>query len=256
MSKKITLLGTGTSSGVPVISCHCSVCNSHDKRDKRLRPSILVESKTTKILIDTSPDFRQQMLSYGIDKLDAVLYTHHHFDHIGGFDDLRALNYTSQKAMPIYLMENTFGKIKRSFFYAFEELEQIGGGVPIVETHFITDKKFKIGDIDVQPIPLLHGKMEVLGFRIDDFAYCTDTNNIPKQSYAFLENLKYLVLDALRYTKHPTHFSLEEAIQEANKIRADRTYFTHIAHEIMHSYCESELPKEMNLAYDGLVLNI
>ncbi len=256
MSKRITFLGTGTSSGVPTISCHCQVCRSNDPKDKRLRSSILVESNTTRILIDTSPDFRQQMLTYDIDRLDAVLYTHHHFDHIGGFDDLRALNYTSHKAMPIYLMEKTFDKIKRTFFYAFEELEQVGGGVPIVEAHFIENEHFKIGDIEIQPIPLLHGKMNVLGFRIDDFAYCTDTNYIPKQSYNLLKNLNYFVLDALRYTKHPTHFSLKEAIEEATKIQAGRTYFTHIAHEIKHSDCDESLPNNMNLAFDGLVLNI
>lgn len=256
MSKKITFLGTGTSSGVPTISCHCPVCKSNDCKDKRLRSSVLIESESTEILIDTSPDFRQQMLTYDIEGLDAVLYTHHHFDHIGGFDDLRALNYTSHQAMPIYLMKETFEKIKRTFFYAFEELEQIGGGVPIVKANFISDKIFKIGDIEIQPIPLIHGKMEVLGFRIDDFAYCTDTNFIPPQSYSYLSTLKYLVLDALRYNEHPTHFSLSEAIDESKKINAKHTYFTHIAHEIMYSECNKDLPANMNLAYDGLVLKI
>ncbi len=256
MSKKVVVMGTGTSSGVPTVSCKCPVCTSKDPKDKRLRSSVLVESDTTRIVIDSSPDFRRQMLKYDVDKLDAVVFTHCHFDHIGGFDDIRAFNYTSGAPVPIYLMPITFEKIKRTFYYAFGELEQEGGGVPAVAPFFIEDKPFKIGDIDITPIPLLHGKMKVLGFRIDDFAYCTDVNQIPEESYSLLKNLDCLILDALRYTKHPTHFSLDEAIAESGKINAGKTYFTHIAHQIKHSECQARLPESFYLAYDGLVLKI
>ncbi|ROL60943.1 MBL fold metallo-hydrolase, partial [Bacteroidetes/Chlorobi group bacterium ChocPot_Mid] len=214
-------------------------------------------SETTTVLIDTTPDFRQQMLRNRIQKIDAILYTHHHFDHIGGFDDIRALNYTTRKSVPIYLMQKTFESIKKTFYYAFGDLEQIGGGIPVIESNIIDDnKEILIGDIKIIPIPLLHGKMKVLGFRIDNFAYCTDTNNIPETSFSLLKNLDILVLDALRYTKHETHFSIDESIKTAQIIKAKTTYFTHMAHEIKHSECEKELPETFHLAYDGLVLDL
>lgn len=257
MSKKVTFLGTGTSSGIPTIGCRCPVCTSTDEKDKRLRASILIQSDTTTILIDTTPDFRQQMLKNNITKVDAVLYTHHHFDHIGGFDDLRAINYTTRRPVPIYLMQKTFDSIKRTFFYAFGELEQIGGGIPAVDENIIDDvNEIVIGDIKITPIPLMHGKMKVLGFRIDNFAYCTDTNFIPDTSFTLLRNLDVLVLDALRYTKHETHFSLDEALETAKKINANATYFTHMAHEIKHTECEQNLPKYHFLSFDGLVIKL
>jgi len=196
------------------------------------------------------------MLKYDVRNIDAIFFTHAHFDHIGGFDDIRALNYATRKPVPIYLMQKTLESIKRTFFYAFEELEQLGGGIPVVEANIIDDKnEILIGDIKIIPIPLLHGKMKVLGFRIDNFAYCTDTNYIPDTSISLLKNLDILVLDALRYTKHETHFSLDESIKTAYKINAKTTYFTHMAHEINHSECEQKLPQNIRLAYDGLVLN-
>ncbi|MCX7736694.1 MAG: MBL fold metallo-hydrolase [Candidatus Kapabacteria bacterium] len=253
---RFTLLGTGTSSGVPTISCNCPTCTSDDVKDKRLRTSLLVESKTTTVIIDTSPDFRQQMLKYKVSKLDGVIFTHHHFDHIGGFDDIRAFNYTSRKSVPIYLTEITLAKLKRTFFYAFEEIEQLGGGIPLIDINIIDSDKFQIGDIVFEPIKLLHGKLEVLGFRINDFAYCTDTNFIPQESVKKLKNLDVLVLDALRYTKHTTHFNLEESIEAAKNIGAKKTYLTHIAHQIKHEECEPNLPKDIFLAYDGLVIEL
>lgn len=253
---RFTLLGTGTSSGVPTISCNCNTCTSDDIRDKRLRTSLLVESDTTTVIIDTSPDFRQQMLNYNIKKLDGVIFTHHHFDHIGGFDDIRAFNYTSKKFVPIYLTETTLAKLKRTFFYAFEDIEQLGGGIPLIDINIIDTEKFRIGDIIFEPIKLMHGKLEVLGFRINNFAYCTDTNFIPPESLSKLKDLDILILDALRYTKHTTHFNLEEGIETAKIIGAKKTYFTHIAHQIKFDECQPTLPETMFLSYDGLFFEL
>lgn len=249
---KYTVLGSGTSSGIPTIGCQCPTCTSDDPRDKRLRTSLLIESGRTTIVVDTSPDFRQQMLSANVKNLDAVLYTHQHFDHIGGFDDIRAFNYHSRKPMQIYLSEDTFIRLKRTFYYAFEKPEQIGGGVPMVEVNIIDNKLIKIGDIDIQPIPLLHGKLNVLGFKIGNFAYCTDTNFIPDDSLKYLENLDTLIIDALRFTPHSTHFSLEEALNVIEKIRPDKAYLIHMAHQMKHAECEKNLPENIRLAYDGL----
>ncbi|MCK5742655.1 MAG: MBL fold metallo-hydrolase [Chlorobi bacterium] len=253
---KITVLGSGTSSGVPTIGCDCPVCTSDDEHDKRLRSSILVESATTRVLIDTSPDFRQQMLKYNIQNIDAVLFTHSHFDHIGGFDDIRAINYHTHRPLPIYLNETTLENLKRTFYYSFERPDQIGGGVPMVEVNLINDKPFRIGDIDFNPIKLLHGKLDVLGYRINDFAYCIDTNNIPEESYAKLENLEVLIIDALRYTTHPTHFSVDEALFEIEKINPQQSYLTHIAHQIMHRDLDQKLPENINISYDGLQIQV
>jgi phosphoribosyl 1,2-cyclic phosphate phosphodiesterase len=249
---KFTILGSGTSSGIPTIGCRCDTCTSDDPRDKRLRTSLLIESETTTIVIDTTPDFRQQMLRADVRKLDAVLYTHQHFDHIGGFDDLRAFNYIARKPMPIYLSEDTFLRLKRTFYYAFEEPEQIGGGVPIVDVNIIDTHQIRIGDIDIQPIPLLHGKLNVLGFRIGNFAYCTDTNHIPQESLKYLLNLDFLIIDALRFVPHSTHYSKDEAIEVIEMIKPKKAYLIHMAHQLKHSECERSLPANINLTYDGL----
>lgn len=251
-----TVLGSGTSSGVPTVSCMCSTCTSTDVKDKRLRTSLLVQSETTTVLIDTTPDLRQQMLQHKVRKLDAVIYTHYHFDHIGGFDDLRAFNYTSQKPMSIYLNDKTLAHLKRTFFYAFEEPEQTGGGITAVDIHLIETEKFTIGDIEFIPILLKHGVLDVLGFRIGDFAYCTDTNFIPDFSLKKLEGVKYLILDALRHTSHPTHFSLKEAILEVYKIHPTKAYFIHLAHQIKHSEVSPNLPQGIFLSYDGLKIEV
>lgn len=255
---KITLLGTGTSSGVPLLACNCDTCLSKDSKDKRLRCSVLVESKDTTFVIDTSADFRQQMLLYNISKLDAIIYTHHHFDHIGGFDDIRAYNFIQHNPMPIYLNQITLEGMKRTFTYAFEIPDQIGGGVPLTDVNLIDKDNIKINEIEITPISYMHGNLEVLGFRIGNFAYCTDTNFIPDESIDKLQGLDILILDALRYEQHPTHFTVDEAIECAYKINAKETFFTHIAHQIKHSDLEPKLPFNYKIAYDGqtFIINI
>lgn len=249
---RFTLLGTGTSSGIPTIGCKCAVCQSDNPKDKRLRCSLLIETNTTTVVIDTSTDFRQQMLKYNVDKLDAIVYTHQHFDHIGGFDDIRAFNFVQQKATPIFINKSTLNSLKKTFSYAFGEAVQTGGGLPLFEINEIDRDNFKIGDIEFEIIPLMHGIVEVLGFKIGNFAYCTDTNYIPDESLKKLNNLEILILDALRYHPHPTHFTVEESINIAQKLNANSTYFTHIAHQISHSELSKRLPNNIYLAFDGL----
>lgn len=253
---KITVLGSGTSTGVPLVGCSCETCLSTDSRDKRLRPSILVESDTTTVVIDTSADFRYQMLRENVQKIDAVVFTHHHFDHIGGFDDVRAFNFMLRKALPVYLMQETMDNLERTFIYAFTDTGQKGGGVPIVVQHIIDTATFTVGDIDFTPIPMLHGKMRVNGYRIGNFAYCTDTNFISEESFALLHNLDILILDALRYEAHTTHFNVDQALAAAQRIGARQTYFTHIAHNIKHDDLESRLPPGVAICYDGLQLEV
>lgn len=249
---ELTILGTGTSTGVPTVSCKCPTCTSTDPRDKRLRCSVLIQTEKTSVVIDTGPDFRQQMIEHKVDKLDAAVFTHHHFDHIGGFDDIRAFNFSSRSELPIYLNEMTLKNMKRIFSYAFGELEQLGGGVPLFDVNIINDGEFKVGDIPFRIIPLLHGNLEVLGFRIGNIAYCTDTNHISDESLDKLKGLDTLILDALRPQPHTTHFNIKQAVEVAERIDAGTTYFTHIAHQIKHSEWEDKLPENMYLAYDGI----
>lgn len=251
---KFTLLGSGTSTGVPTVSCQCATCLSDDPRDTRLRTSLLVESATTTIVIDTSADFRQQMLRHNVRTLDAVIFTHHHFDHIAGFDDIRGFNFTMRKAIPIYLMQETYDNVERTFLYAFVDLGHRGGGVPVVTRTIIDKEPFRIGDIECVPIPMMHGTMRVNGYRIGNFAYCTDTNFIFEESFERLQGLEVLVLDALRHEPHPAHFNLQQALAAAQRIGAKTTYFTHIAHNIKHADVEPTLPPNIFLGYDGLVL--
>ena len=253
---KFTILGSGTSSGVPTIGCCCPTCLSDDSRDKRLRCSLLIASASAAVVIDTSSDFRQQMLQYNVKSLDGVVFTHHHFDHIGGFDDIRAFNFIMDKPLSIFANETTLKHLRRIFEYAFTKPVQQGGGVPEIIINDIGDNRFRIKDIEITPIPLFHGSIKVLGFRIGNFAYCTDTNNIPQSSLELLKGLEVLILDGLRYTKHPTHFSISEAIETINILKPEKAYLTHISHDVKHQEAENCLPENIFLAYDGIIFEL
>jgi phosphoribosyl 1,2-cyclic phosphate phosphodiesterase len=248
----VTFLGTGTSTGVPVPTCTCGVCRSTDPRDARLRPSVLLRWEGASVLVDTSTDLRQQALRQGLMGLDAVFYTHAHADHIFGLDDLRMFNWRRGGAIPVYGSAITLAAIRRTFWYVFEDVEA-GGGKPLLELHDV-DAPFTLYGRNVIPVPLRHGRLPILGYRIGGFAYLTDVSAIPEASYALLRDLDVLVLSALRRRPHPTHLHLDRALEEAGRIGAKRTLFTHIAHELSHAAVAAELPPGIELAYDGLRL--
>lgn len=251
----IEFLGTGTSSGVPMIACDCAVCTSTDPKDNRLRSSILVQSADTSIVVDTTPDFRYQMLRINNRRLDAVLYTHPHKDHLAGLDDIRAYNYFTKKPMNIYANSLTEGALRRDYYYAFSDTKY--PGVPELNLITIDQHPFLIGDIPVQPIEVLHHKMPVLGFRFGDFTYITDANKIEEEEKEKIKGSKILVLNALRKEKHLSHFTLQEAIELATELNIPEIYFTHISHQLgKHEDINQELPSHIKLAYDGLKLTI
>ncbi len=249
---RFTLLGTGTSTGVPMIACKCQTCRSNDPRDKRLRVSVLIEAPQGNIVIDTSADFRQQMLTAKVETLDAVLYTHHHYDHIAGFDDLRAFQFLMHCAPQCYASQDTFDHIRQTFPYAFGNAVQSGGGLPKIPFEVIGHAPFMVCNNLITPIWAKHGKIDVLGYRIGDFAYLTDCNLVPDDSIELLRGLKVLILDGLRPKPHPTHFSLSEAAAVAKKIGADMTYLTHMNHDVLHERESKSLPERVQLGYDGL----
>jgi phosphoribosyl 1,2-cyclic phosphate phosphodiesterase len=257
---KVTVLGSGTSKGIPIIGCRCRTCLSQNPKDKRLRVSVFLEiresSKKLDLLIDTSPDFRQQMLVNNITNIDAVLYTHHHFDHIMGLDDISQINYLRKKAVDIYANEATMQAIQRSFSYIWDKNTFRGGGIPSLKTNIITLDKFDIEGVEITPIEYYHGPTPVWGFRIGNFAYLTDCSFIPEEGYSKLRGLEVLIIDALRYTPHVTHFNFEQAIEASQKTGAKQTYFTHMTHDILHDEDDSKLPHGINLAYDGLTIEI
>lgn len=253
---KVTVLGSGTSSGVPTIGCDCSTCRSSDPRDNRLRPSVWIRDAERSVVIDTSSDFRQQCLRAGIVSLDAVLYTHHHFDHIAGFDDLRAFNFTARRSIPIYGMPETLENLRTVFSYAFGARTNDGTSVPHVEAFPILDDRFEAGGFEWSPIALQHGQMRVNGYRVGSFAYCTDCNGIPNRSLELLNGVRTLILDGLRHSPHPTHYTIEQAVEVAVRIGAEQTYLTHIAHDVRHDEVSRLLPDGIHLAYDGLELEI
>lgn len=252
---KFTFLGTGTSQGVPVITCDCEVCKSLDFRDKRLRASIHLEVNDQSWVVDTGPDFRMQMLQASVKKLDAILYTHEHKDHTAGLDDIRPFNFAQKKDMPIFGRKQVLEQIKTEFAYVFSAKKY--PGVPQIETIEISDHPFEISGIKILPLPVWHYKLPVYGFRIADFAYITDANAIPDETMSRLRNLDVLVLNALQNAPHISHFTLEEAIEMAKRIGAKRTYFTHISHRLgLHEAVESNLPEGIFLGYDGLQIDL
>ena len=251
----ITFLGTGTSSGVPMIGCHCEVCASADKRDHRLRSSILVQSNTTNIVVDTTPDFRYQMLRTKLERLDAVAFTHPHKDHIAGLDDVRAFNYFQQGAIDVYVNALTEKALRNEFSYIFAE--QKYPGIPDIKLNRIESEAFSVGDIPVVPFTVWHFYMPVLGFRFGNFTYITDANRIDESSKAIIRGSKVIVLNALRHQKHISHFSLQEAVALVKELDIPQAFFTHISHQLgLHEEVTSTLPKHIKLAYDGLSFTV
>ncbi len=252
---KVTFLGTGTSQGIPVVACPCAVCHSHDKKDKRLRTSVLIETDDAVFTIDAGPDFRYQMLREKVTRLDAILITHAHKDHIGGLDDVRSFNYLQRKAMDIYVSPDHQEEIKREFSYAFEDNPY--PGVPVFNLIDVSDQPFFVGRTRIQPFQVLHLKMDVTAYRIGDFAYITDTNYIPGSVLAELLDCKVIVLNALRKQKHVSHYNLEEALKVLNFLRPEKAYITHISHLMgFHREVSKELPSFVELAYDGLTIDL
>lgn len=252
---RVTFLGTGTSTGIPMIGCKCAVCTSTNKKNKRLRTSILLESSTTTIVVDTTPDFRYQMLRINNTKLDAVLFTHPHKDHIAGLDDVRAYNFFQQKPMDVYANALTAEALKREFAYVFADKKY--PGIPQIDLHLIDETPFIIGDIPIMPFTVWHHKMPVYGFRFKDFTYVTDANRIDEPVKNIIKGSKVLVLNALRNEHHVSHFTLTEAIALANELKVQEAYFTHISHQLgLHDVVENGLPKGFHLAYDCLQLNL
>ena len=250
---KITFLGTGTSQGVPLIACKCEVCTSTNVKDKRLRSSIMVETSTTTIVIDTGPDFRQQMLREQVEQLDAVVFTHEHKDHIAGLDDVRAFNFINGKHIEVYATSRVQAAIKREFAYIFAEDKY--PGIPLINLNEIDLAPFQIKDIKLIPIEVMHYKMPVLGFRIADFTYITDAKSISEKEKEKIKGSKVLVLNALRREEHISHFTFQEAIDLAKELDVEQAYFTHISHQLgLHEQVSDELPSNIFLAYDGLKL--
>ncbi len=252
---KITFLGTGTSQGVPLIGCDCEVCLSTDEKDKRLRSSILIEDQGYVFVIDTGPDFRQQMLRENVKRLDAVIFTHEHRDHIAGLDDIRAFNFTMKQAIDVYADANVDRALRKSLWYIFSEEKY--PGIPEVRMHHISGDPFTVGHTKFIPIEVLHHKLPVWGFRVNSFTYITDANFISEKEKEKIYGSEVLVLNALRREKHISHFSLEEAITLAEELKPKTTYLTHISHQLgKHEDIEKELPPHIHLAYDGLKLDL
>ena len=249
---QITFLGTGTSQGIPVINCPCQVCRSDEAKNKRLRTSISVQTPDLSLLVDTTTDLRLQLLNNPLPEVNAILYTHAHADHVNGLDDLRPFNWASNKRIPAFGDTQTLNRLKLVFDYAFGS-GPLSPGIPNLEAYPVRER-FQLDGLSIIPLELMHGDTPVYGYRIKNFAYCTDVSFIPEKTYEKLTGLEILVLGALRERPHPTHFSLSEAIVAAEKIGAEKTYFIHMCHEIDHTSTEENLPQNMYLAYDGLIL--
>ena len=251
----VTFLGTGTSQGIPVVACDCNVCSSMNFKDKRLRSSVYIEVGDTRFNIDVGPDFRQQMLTHDIRQMDAILMTHEHKDHTAGLDDVRAFNFKQGKDMPLYARPQVLDQITSEFSYIFSNHKY--PGIPQVERIGITNSPFSLSDITIVPIEVMHHKLPVYGYRINDFAYITDANFISEMEKLKLKNLKVLVINALQIEKHLSHFTLSEAIELINELKPEKAYLTHISHKLgLNTDVGSTLPEHIELAYDGLKISI
>jgi phosphoribosyl 1,2-cyclic phosphate phosphodiesterase len=252
MSVRLVVLGSGTSHGVPMIGCDCAVCTSDDPRDKRTRTSVVFSYGSHTILVDTAPELRLQCVACDVRRVDAILFTHYHADHITGLDDVRRFNWIQDTPITVYGDRETLDRLWQMFPYAFEDDPEYPSAKPELNTALL-DGPFDLFGERVIPVPLMHGSLPVYGFRVGGIAYCTDCNGIPASSYELLRDLDVLLLDAVRHQPHATHFTVEQAVAEAQRIGAKRTYFTHIAHALGHAETNAQLPAGMELAYDGLV---
>lgn len=251
----VRFLGTGTSQGIPMIACSCEVCRSTDPCDQRLRVSMHIETEGKSFIIDTGPDFRQQILRAAIQRVDAVLYTHEHKDHTAGMDDIRGFNYAQKSSIPLYAQAPVIEQLKREFAYAFAEDKY--PGVPEIEVHEIENRPFTIAGVSIIPILVKHYYLDVLGFRFGDFTYITDANFISDEELDKVKGSKVLVINALRKTTHISHFTLDEALEVIEKIKPEKAYITHISHMMgLHAEVEKELPAHVHLAFDGLTLAV
>lgn len=251
----VTILGSGTSSGVPMMGCHCAVCTSADPKDNRLRTSVLIEFQSKKLLIDTGPDMRLQMLREQVDDIDAIIYTHEHNDHIAGLDEIRPYNFLHNKSMDIYVSEQVEAALRKRFHYIFDEMQY--PGLPEITLHRIHNAPFSIGSIHCIPIQLYHYHLPVFGFRIGDFTYITDANHLPEEEKPKIAGTKVLVINALRKEKHISHFNLEDALALITELKPETGYLTHISHQMgLHAEVEAQLPAHVHLAYDGLKIHV
>jgi phosphoribosyl 1,2-cyclic phosphate phosphodiesterase len=255
MTRQLIVLGSGTSTGVPVLGCDCAVCNSNDPRNVRTRPSVLLKLPGGNVLVDTGPDMRAQLLRERVGHVHAIVYTHAHADHLFGLDDARLFPRAIGGPVPVYCEESTEATIRTVFHYAFDEYAAKipGGGVPQIRFERLTPgQSFSVLGQSILPFRLHHGRFDVLGFRVGDMAYCTDVSRIPDETWPFLEGLQVLILDALRHERHPTHFNLEEALAVVDRLKPARTLLTHLSHGFDHDRTEATLPPGVRLAYDGL----
>lgn len=253
---RVTFLGTGTSHGVPMIGCACATCRSDDPRDRRWRPSIVIDlAGGTTVLVDTSPDLRAQALAFGVSRVDAVLFTHGHADHVLGLDELRRFNALQRVRIPCYGDPTTIAEVRRTFSYVFSADTPQGGGLPQLELFGLLGE-FSIGREIVVPVPIVHGAQPILGYRLGSFAYLTDCSAIPEASWPLLDGVTLLVVDALRDRPHPTHFTVAQALEVVDRLAPARAYFTHICHDLPHAATCARLPGGVELAYDGLVVEV
>ena len=251
VSIEAVLLGTGASNGVPMVGCTCRVCSSQDPKDNRTRPSVYLRTGNTHLLIDTPPEHRMQCLRHGINKLHAVLFTHHHADHVAGLDDLRRFNYLMRAPLTCCGTALTLDRLQKMFPYAFSSDYDDPHSRPQLRTRVVEEEPFDIGEAHIIPIRMLHGPMDVLGFRFGDFAYCTDCSEIPTSSMRLLKGVRILVLDGLRHDPHPAHFCLEQAVEVARQLDVEQAAFTHLTHQLGHAETNRTLPHNMTLAHDG-----